>query len=64
MRTTATGFLISYVVVGLFITPLLLWAVHVTPNYTSGVAMVQDLLNDVGGLMLNDVNEPMTVPTW
>jgi hypothetical protein len=40
MRTTATGFLIAYVVVGLFIMPSLLWAVHATPNYMGGVAMV------------------------
>ena len=42
MRTTAAGFILGYLVVGIVLAPSLLWAMRVTPSYLSGVAMVLD----------------------
>jgi hypothetical protein len=52
MRTIATGFLLGYVVVGLLIAPSLLWAMRVTPDYSTGVAMVLERTGVSGAIDL------------
>jgi hypothetical protein len=42
MRTVATGFFLGYLVVAFLIAPPLLWVLHMTPDYVSGVVLVLD----------------------
>lgn len=48
MRTAATGFFLGYFVIAILIAPSLLWVLHVTPDYASGVIVVLDRTGVLG----------------